>query len=189
MKNLTILALFLSAFIALPVAAKGLATVEKIQTVEENAAAKTVTVVRTGKETAVSENEGIESNDVLNTADKAVTLKTQNGSVWSLGKKTRFSMQSAQDDKVVYVLLEGTAEYKAADKSGEAVVKINDKSYAVSAGGKANFSYDTETTFLTVISGTVKFGKQVFDSSKTMKIDAKGNATIMTTPKTRGLRG
>lgn len=189
MKKLMVSVLFLLAVTALPVAAVGVATVEKIQAAAESTAVKNVTVVRAGKEVAVPESGSLELNDVLSTADNAVTLKVENDSTWSLAEKTKFSILPAQDKKSVYALLDGTAEYKAGVKQGEIFVKINGKDYLVSADAKVSFSYAGQIASLLISNGTVKLGKQVFDKVKPVRIDAQGNVIIDNAPKMRGLRG
>jgi len=186
MKKLMALILFLLAVTALPAAADGLAVIEKIQGAEESNAAKNISVTRAAKEVVASETDSLDANDVVDTANKAVTLKTQNGSIWSLEEKTKFSILPAQGDKAVYALLDGAAEYKAGDKAGEILVKINGKDLQVSAGAKVYFSRAAEITSFRVSEGTVKFGKQTFERNTTVKIDAQGNVTI---PKMRGIRG
>lgn len=188
MKKLMVLGLFLLAVTTLPVSAGGVATIEKIQGAEGGAAAKNVAVTRAGKEVAVPENGSLELNDVLSTANNAVTLKVENGSMWSLAEKTKLSMLPAQDKKSTYGLLDGAAEYKAGEKQGEIIVKINDKDYLVSAGAKVSFSYAAQITSLVISEGTVKFGKLVFDKSKPVRIDAQGKEIIDNAPKMRGIR-
>ncbi len=186
MKKLMVWVLFLLVFTTLPVAAKGVATVDSIQGSEESVA-KDLTVVREGKAAAVAENDSIETNDIVDTTNKTVTLKTQNGSVWALEEKTKFSIHAAtKEGKPVYVLLDGSAQYKAGEKAGEAIIRINEKDYLLSVGAKVKFSRGTDVTSVTILGGTVTFGKQVFDSNKTIKIDAQGNVNV---PKMRGIRG
>jgi hypothetical protein len=189
MKKLMVWVLFLLAFTTLAVAAQGIATVESIQFSEETTnVAKDVAVVRDGKATVVAENDSIEANDIIDTANKTISLKTQNGSVWKLDDKTKFSIHAAtKEGKPVYMFLEGSAEYQAGEKAGETIVKINGKDYLVSAGAKVNFSRGVDVTSVTIIIGTVTFGKQVFN--KTITIDAQGNVNLPPSHKTRGIRG
>jgi hypothetical protein len=187
MKKLMVSVLFSLMVTTLPVAAKGIVAVEKIQESEENTITPKVTLVKSGKTQGVevSEHDNLELNDVLDTGNKVVILKTQDGSSWSLKEKTKFSI-TATAGKVIYNLIDGVAEYQAAEQAAEITVKISGKEYLISANGRVSFSYDDEMVTLKIIDGTVKFGNLVFDSNKTVKIDAQGNVNIS---KMRGIRG
>jgi hypothetical protein len=184
MKKLMLAGVLLTV-ITLPVFAKTVAVVEKIQI---SNAVKKVTQTRDGKETNLGEKQAVEFNDVINSGDNIVSLKMDDASIWTLEEKTTFTVHSAEENKPVYELLVGSANYSAAEGVGEVLVKINNKVFMVSAKAKINFAYlDTEKMIeLKVTEGTVKFGNQVFDKEVTVRIDEQGKATTF---KLRGFRG
>jgi hypothetical protein len=212
MKKLIVWSLFLLVFTTLPAAAKeAVATVTSIQSIDDSKsvdeskdskdlnAAKTLTIIRAGKTTVVSENDSLEAADIVDTANKTVWLKTPNGSTWNLENKTKFSVNSAtKDGKPVYVFLEGSARYKAGEKAGVSIIKIKNKDYPISAGANVNFSRGAELdpmTSITITSGTLTIGQQEFINTGTsIAIDAQGNVKTNTYTNTdeikqRGIRG
>lgn len=205
MKNLIVWSLFLLVFTTLPAAAKeAVATVTSIQSIDDSNtsktlddlnAAKTLTIIRAGKTIVFSENDSLEADDIIDTANKTIYLKTPNGSSWKLEDKTKFSVHSAtKDGKPVYVFLAGTAIYKAGEKAGVSIIKIKDKDYTIGAGASVTFFRGAELdpiTSITIESGTLTIGKQEFHpSGKSITIDAQGNVKTNTDEiKRRGIRG
>lgn len=210
MKNLIVWSLFLLVFTTLPAAAKeAVAIVSSILIVEDSNTpntsktldeskdlnvAKTLTIIRAGKTIVVSENDSLEAGDVVDTANKTVSLKTPGGSSWKLENATKFSVHSAtKDGKPVYVFLEGTAIYTG-EKAGVSIIKIKDKDYTIGAGASVTFFRGAELdpiTSITIESGTLTIGKQEFHhSGKSITIDAQGNVKTNTDEiKRRGIRG
>lgn len=186
MKKLMLFSALLLTMTSVPVFAEKAATVEKIEASNAKDPATEVMQTHNGKEAKVAEKAAIELNDVISTSNNIVSLKLNDGATWTLEEKTKFAFRAAVEKKAVYELLEGAANYSAADKSAAIVVKINDKSYELSAGAKVHFSYADKLTELKITEGTVKFGDQVFDKDKTVRVDEQGKASVF---KLRGVRG
>ncbi len=217
MKKINLIALILSATLVLPVYAQGIATVKQIEWEKEEIATKTVLVTREEAPATVAPNGEIKLNDVIDSENKKITVKMQNGAVLKLVPKTKLSVVEYKNGKAVYELLEGEVNYLSQPKTPDAIIRLNKKDYVLGASVDIAVSYDKEkenmlkedtlkdseqtlknsTVFskenviysFAVYGGSFKVGTEVVKKGFTAKVDLQGNVEVGQTVKKRGIRG